>query len=63
MSGRVEAINVKVGEHHCPGLQPLELLNRAVPQLPRQGRQLVNAGHDTDCHTAGIDQVDRHAAQ
>jgi len=47
------------------GVDPLQFVPKVVLRrgLRRQGFQLVNAGHHTNRHTAGIDQVDRHAAE
>ena len=46
-------------------VDPLQFVPKVVLMrgLRRQGLQLVSAGHHTDRHTAGIDQVDRHAAE
>ena len=47
------------------GVDPLQFVPKVVLRLRlrRLGFQLVNTGHYTDRHTAGIDQVDRHAAE
>ena len=47
------------------GVDPREFAPEVVLMrgLRRQARHLVSAGHNTNCHTAGVDQVDRHAAE
>ena len=47
------------------GVDPLQFVPKVVLRLRlrRLGFQLVNTGHYTDRRTAGIDQVDRRAAE
>jgi len=47
------------------GVDPPEFVPKVelVRRLRRQGLKLMSAVHHPDCHTAGVDQVDRHAAE